>query len=151
MNDIYEKSFFELDKELTAYPKILKNSYIGAIVTGIDAALDEWKKLCKEHELFHMKHVERDGDQYHVTILTPKEFRQTGLTNVPNFKFKQIGIAKAQKDSNETWCLLLESEEAQKWRESNGLPRKEFHVTFGFRIKDIHDRPRILVKRFKNG
>jgi protein-tyrosine phosphatase/tRNA uridine 5-carbamoylmethylation protein Kti12 len=79
----------------------------------------------------------RDGDKYHITVVSSKNFRYD-LSNPVDSKFYIVGVV-LKKDvaflvcfypSGISYCL------------QNNLPITQFHITLGFNFKDNHDIPK---------
>ena len=92
------------------------------------------------------------GESYHLTILSPKEFRlakkehgmqkiSETLNNYNNNRGETsiLGIGEAQQDGEKTWYLVCENNNIQQLRQQLGLPHKDLHITLGFTKHDIHN------------
>ena len=86
---------------------------------------------------------------YHLTVVGPPEVEEVGEDRVKKafsdnpveFTLGGIGVASRKKGrrSKETWFITASSPNADKIRESLGLPKKTYHVTIGFTNWDIYD------------
>jgi hypothetical protein len=59
------------------------------------------------------------------------------------FKFevsdvKLLGIGKSEKHGNQSYYVVVRSEQLQDIRQHYGLPEQDFHVTIGFKHKDVY-------------
>lgn len=107
--------------------------------------------------------IERDGENFHVTIITPDEVSNThssysALHHVKDEITKDItkeninltdevydfGIGKVERDGNATFYVYCYVLNGNKIREQFDLPPKDYHITLGFTGKDIHDKPKSL-------
>ena len=123
-------------------------SYFGTVIT--DRLIGNHLALLEKHigeekfkELEQNK-VDRDGDyHFHMTILEPKDVRKIGkgtLKDMPVFNTTLKGIGSVSNEAgNETWYIIVESDEIQNWREDLGLEPKDLHITLGFLGKDIYN------------
>lgn len=87
----------------------------------------------------------RDGSfSFHVTVASANEVKKYGLTFEEPFdaqlKLKYLG--KVENEGRETWFIIVDSDEINRWREENGLHRKDLHITLGFDEKDIRHLPK---------
>lgn len=53
--------------------------------------------------------------------------------------WKDLGLGTVKKDSNEVYFKVLEWQSANEFRQKLGLQPKDFHITVGFSINDIHN------------
>lgn len=135
---------------LTAPTMLIKKSYIGINIDqkSIEKHLTLWKnKLPEKYKELELNKIKRDGDySFHMTILSPKEYRILRKEGVefPQEKidYKVIGIGKAINDNDEAWFLVCESLRGKAFREKYNLPEKDFHITIGFNNKDVHNKPK---------
>lgn len=134
------------------------NSYCGAAVSmrSLGTRLKALQSFVGEEKYFELLNTKnkRDGTLvFHVTVLEPRETRQLRKNtetrnkieknNLPVVDFIYGGIGTAtDTEGNETWFVVVNSPQADQWRESLGLPKKDFHVTLGFIGKDVHNVPK---------
>jgi hypothetical protein len=94
----------------------------------------------------HSNRIDRDGESYHITILTPGEydkFRGTitikELLNTRiNFDIEESGIGMIKKGYNESHFIVIDSLRISQIREGMNLQEKDLHITIGFHKKDVH-------------
>ena len=48
-----------------------------------------------------------------------------------------LGIGTAEKSGNRAYFIVVRSEKLQEVRKRYGLPEQDFHVTLGFKWKDV--------------
>ncbi len=82
------------------------------------------------------KRYNRDGKEYHITIITPNEYRNNKFTTLPeNCKFKILGYAQCEGVA----FLVCDYPEGSLYRKKYGLTKKDFHITLGYKNKDNHE------------
>lgn len=96
--------------------------------------------------------LKRDHGNYHITIinamqwgsLKKKDLLEPILTqlNERELSFSVEGIGKAQKDSNCTYFVVLENQQLTAIREQLSLGKHDFHMTLGFKEKDVFGVPK---------
>lgn len=90
----------------------------------------------------------RDGPSYHLTIITPLEVGSLSkehlklLNDLPEMSFVPQKVGHAVSGDNECWFITVHSPHGDYLRKQVGLPKKDFHITLGFRDEDVHDRPK---------
>lgn len=95
----------------------------------------------------------KEKEEHHITIISPEEvpyiaklarkhprdlFAELYLDGEPEY----LGLGKASDDEDEVYFVVVRWPEAQELRRAFGLPKKDFHITMGFREKDIHGVPK---------
>jgi hypothetical protein len=53
--------------------------------------------------------------------------------------WKSLGIGKAQKQGEEALYQVIDWPSMNEFRKKLKLPAKDFHITLGFKTKDVHD------------
>lgn len=113
--------------------------------------------------------LERDGKEWHITIITAKEFNKIivkqlvekykitkkeaekaacisiieRFNNEIKSKPKELGVGKIEIGENVAYFVVVEWKEVQSFRKSFELAEKDFHITLGFgRDGDIHSAPK---------
>jgi len=153
---VYEKSQNSFSKpKKIGLPKInlikklqVKNHSTYALIlesNEINEVLELWRK---ELDLDFVKELEdnkelRDGkNKYHITVITPQEFRKLRKDKVQvelnDYAFSVTGIGSVSDGENETWYLTISSHEIDKLREKLNLELHGLHSTIGFKNKDVH-------------
>ena len=88
----------------------------------------------------------RDGNEYHITLLTPQEFEHIKFDNVgalgKKVTVEYIGLGKAKKNKDEAYFVVVSFLEGNEIRESLGLAKRDFHVTLGFKSRDVYGMPK---------
>lgn len=102
------------------------------------------------------KRINRDkSDEYHITLISSNELKSYGwledeekksylIKNLSMIKndWKLKGLGRAQQGEDETYFLVIDWESAQEFLDRMGLPRRDFHITLGFKNNDIHNVPK---------
>lgn len=97
------------------------------------------------NSLYEGNKVTRDrGHHYHLTVVSPpelssikKEGRElTAFPEQSDITFE--GLGRANDGENDAFYVVCSSASLDKWRQENGLPKKDFHITLGFNRKDVH-------------
>lgn len=128
LKDIYDQTYIGLEineKDISKYIQNLKN-YLGA-----------------DYENYYSFKEQRDGEKYHLTIVSPIEYRKLekmGI-NIPPFeggKPNFLGIGKAEKDEKSAYYIIVDYPDGNRFRDMLGLEPKDFHITLGFVVGDVH-------------
>jgi hypothetical protein len=154
------------------YIKILKDSldknYVGIEFNpeSITTFLDQLKDILGDkYEEYTKLQQQRDRGKYHLTLLPTMEFDQIsksmGYDKFLNYlerifkvevdDLKLIGLGKAEKSGNESYFVVVDSEILDTIRENLGLPEKDFHITLGFKWKDVYDVRKNEIIKPSNG
>lgn len=82
---------------------------------------------------------------YHMTVIKPREFRQLrkshGALELPSGHFRVVvhGVGTVSDDSSQTWYLVADCPELNRWRRGLELPSHDFHITLAFEAGgDVH-------------
>lgn len=128
--------------------KVLKNSYLGVELQPyvIAPALNQLRSAMSPglFEQILRKKTERDGeDRFHMTIVTPPEFRRLKNENRLKFPEKPFrvqleGVGTASNEGSQAWFAVARSAPVDHYRYSLGLPHHDLHITLGFTEKDVH-------------
>jgi hypothetical protein len=149
----------QIESNMNHYPTILKdtsgNNYLGIQInsTIIDPFIEQMRDILGEgaDEYINLQQ-NRDGGKYHITILNVMEFNQLSKevgydkflnhvqhllsTNIDDIRF--LGLGKAEKSGNTSYFVVIKSELLKSLRDSFNLDEKDFHITIGFKWKDVH-------------
>jgi len=87
----------------------------------------------------------RDEYNYHITVIDPIEYQDNTkqalyqtLEGCP-VDYHLIGLGRVKKDQEEVFFVVIESPKMDNLRAQVGLPKRDFHVTLGFKHRDIHE------------
>jgi hypothetical protein len=91
----------------------------------------------------------RDRGKHHITIISPGEFGKLEsqgikITNadLPVGAPKLMGLGMATKKENMAYYIIVDFPEGNIFRESLGLPPKDFHITLAYKGNDVHEVPK---------
>ena len=129
------------------------NNYIGVKIEKglIDHFLTELKDILgSDYETYIKLQQERDHDSYHITVINVMEFNRLSKQNVDVFlnslesimkypidDIQMLGIGTATKTTNRAYFVVCRSEKLAAIRERYSLPEQDFHITLGFKFKDV--------------
>jgi len=100
-----------------------------------------------ENEPLQFRTNEDGVQEAHITLVSPHEFKN--LTKkypyllehpifIPSDNLEYKGLGKVEEGGNAVYFTIVEWKSADLWREMHGLPPYGYHITLGFRDKDIH-------------
>jgi hypothetical protein len=148
------------------YLEILKDTlgqnYVGIVFSleEISPFLDQMKDhLGDSFEEYHNLQQTRDGGKHHMTFMSVMEFQKSSksigydkfssyldhLMKVNFDDIKLMGLGSAEKAGNKCFFVVLKSELLDESRTNLGLDSKDFHITLGFKWKDVHGVPKNQV------
>lgn len=133
---------------------ILGSNYIGINVPIqiVSPFLDRLKNvLGDEYDVYVKNQQNRDNGHYHITVINVMDYNRlskemgidkfiNSLESVFDFDFDDVqflGLGKAQKQDNKSYFIVVRSEKLQEVRRKYGLSEQDFHVTLGFKWKDV--------------
>ena len=102
--------------------------------------LDKMEKILGEdYEEYVKNQQDRDRGHYHCTVLNVADFNRIEKDIKPFdvTDFKLIGLGTAENKGNKTFFVVCQSEQLNKFRESLGKNPSDFHITLGFKHKDV--------------
>ena len=130
------------------------NNYIGVniYIDTISPFLDKLKEMLgDEYDTYISHQKNRDQGHYHITVINVMEYNKlskdlgvdkfiNSLESVFDFDFddiKLMGVGKAEKNGNRAYFVVVNSDKLQEVRKKYGLPNQDFHITIGFKWKDV--------------
>jgi hypothetical protein len=139
---------------LTYLKDVLGNNYLGLKIpkSNIDPFIDEMKSyLGDEFEEYLDNQQKRDRGSNHLTVINVIDYnklsKEMGMSNFINslediFKFpiddlKMMGLGTAKKNENQTFFVVCKSDKLDAIRNRYELPQHDFHITLGFKHKDV--------------
>jgi hypothetical protein len=107
--------------------------------------------LGEQYEIYTGNQKNRDLGKYHITVINVMDYNslinRLGIDTFVNsleavFDFeiddvKLIGIGKAEKAGNTAYFVVIRSEKLDAIRNKYELPEQDFHITIGFKYKDV--------------
>ncbi len=140
---------------ITYIKDILGNNYLGINIPNgsIQLFLNELKEEIGEddYEVFTENQQKRDHDDYHITVMNVAEYNKlsnemgmdvftSSLEKVLKYEIddlKLMGIGTATRNENRTYFIVSNSEKLDVIRNRFELPKQDFHITIGFKHKDV--------------
>lgn len=143
---------------MKAYLQYLKdtsnNNYLGINVTYdiVLPFLDKLKDIIgDEFDIYINNQKTRDRGKNHITVINVMEYNNlvksigmdsfiNSLDTVFNYEvddIKLMGIGTASKNGNSTYFIVVKSEKLDDIRSKYNLPSHDFHITLGFKWKDV--------------
>eukprot|EP01114_Cavostelium_apophysatum_P004264 TRINITY_DN14454_c0_g1_i1.p1 TRINITY_DN14454_c0_g1~~TRINITY_DN14454_c0_g1_i1.p1 ORF type:complete len:280 (-),score=49.84 TRINITY_DN14454_c0_g1_i1:25-864(-) len=135
--------------------------YAGLFGPSVNAATKRDIEVVPEKEI--SQKIRRDGPISHITLLSKDEVIRVLRTSFSNVEalmdaiaskviddWEDLGLGRIEHDKNRAWFKVVRWRSADDFRKELGLPKKDFHVTVGFLIGDIHGEAkdeRTLVTR----
>ena len=129
------------------------NNYIGIkIEKGIvEPFLNELKDILgSEYETYTKLQQDRDHNSHHITVINVMDYNKLSKQNLDGFvnslesvmkypidDIQMLGVGTAQKNENRAYFVVCRSEKLQAIRNRYGLPEQDFHITLGFKWKDV--------------
>ena len=144
---------------ITYFKDALGQNYIGVKISNTEVSpfLNQLKDILgEEYDVYVSNQQKRDLGSHHVTVLNVSEYnnltQEIGLDKFinslePVFKaqvddLRFMGLGKATKNENTAYFVVLKSDLLQEVRRKYGLSEKDFHITLGFKHKDVHGVPK---------
>jgi hypothetical protein len=134
----------------------LSNNYLGLNIPHdiVEPHLNELKSIIGEDDfkVFTDLQKQRDGGKYHLTVINVMDYNQLskdlGIDKFinslePIFHYeiddlKMLGIGTAFQNENRCYFIVCKSEKLNAIRNRFGLKPFDFHITLGFKFKDVH-------------
>jgi hypothetical protein len=115
--------------------------YIDKMKTILGESADEYIELQKN----------RDHGKYHITVINVMDYnrlsKELGMDEFVNslekaFEYpiddiQLMGLGTAEKNSNRAYFVVVKSEKLKSIRDRYNLPEQDFHITIGFKYKDV--------------
>lgn len=153
----------------TTYLKdVIGNNYLGVNISDgfVQPYLNELKEHLGEDEykVFTHNQQQRDHDKYHITVINVMDYSKLCKGNMSEFvnsldkifkyeidDLKFLGLGTAQRNENQTYFIVCNSEKLNAIRNRYGLGPHDFHITLGFRYKDVFGvRKNEIMKKSNN-
>lgn len=118
----------------------------------IEPFLEKLKDILKdEFEEYTNYQRKRDNGHYHITTINSMDYNKlskeigiskfvNSLDNIFNYPIddlKMMGIGTAQKNENKTFYIVCKSDKLDAIRKRYDLADHDFHITLGFKYKDV--------------
>lgn len=139
------------------------NNYLGISISPemVQSFLNELREIIGEDDfnVYTNNQKNRDHGSYHITVINAMDYnkisKEMGMDKFinslePIFKYeiddlKLMGIGTAAKNENRAYFIVCESEKLEAIRSRYNLPKHDFHITLGFKWKDVFGVPKNQV------
>lgn len=146
----------------------LNQNYLGINIPNgvIDPFLKELKELIGEsdYEEFTDYQKKRDHGSYHMTVINVMDYnrlsKEIGMDKFinslePIFKYelddiRMMGLGTAERNGNRAYFVVCQSDKLEAIRNRYNLPKHDFHITLGFKYKDVFGVPKNQVLKKKD-
>ena len=146
---------------------ITGNNYLGIKIEKglIEPFLSELKDILgSEYETYTNLQQQRDHGSYHITVINVMDYNKLGKQGIDQFinslesvmkypidDLQMLGVGTAQKNENRAYFVVCRSEKLQAIRKRYDLPEQDFHITLGFKFKDVFGvrKNEVLEKKSK--
>lgn len=146
---------------------VLGNNYLGIKIpkSTLTPFVEDMKgELSKEDfESFTGLKNQRDNGEYHITVINVIEYNKLikdmgmdkfteSLQKVFSFEIddlKLLGLGSATKKENKAYFVVCESDKLDSVLSRYSLREKDFHITLGFKYKDVFGvrKNKVLTKK----
>ena len=145
---------------ITHIKDVLGNNYLGINIQKevVSPFLKELKEILGEenYEEFTDYQQKRDSGKWHMTVINVMDYnrlsKQMGIDKFVSsldsvFKYeiddlKILGIGTAERNGNRSYFIVCRSEKLDAIRKRFNLPKHDFHITLGFKHKDVFGVPK---------
>lgn len=131
---------------------ITNNNYLGINIYKefVYPYLEKMKNhLGEDYEEFVKYQQDRDRGHHHCTLFNVADLNKVTkdlskvekLSSLVGYKikdFRPMGLGAIERQGNKTYFVVIRSDELQNIRKAFGLDDIDFHITLGFRYKDVH-------------
>jgi hypothetical protein len=138
---------------------VIGNNYLGIKFDKevINPFLKELEEILgDDYEEFVSYQQKRDSGSHHMTVINVIDYNKlikemgmdkftNSLENVFRYEIddiKMLGIGTAERNGNRSYFIVCRSEKLDALRKRYGLKEHDFHITLGFRYKDIFGVPK---------
>lgn len=137
------------------YPILKNNSYLGLRVPGPDQSqeIKQYRDLARKVAIYNNE-IPSDSDlqdrgEFHITVINPKEYRNLGKQkqkellaaaknlSTDDLTLHGLGSAKSHDDKDIAYFIVVDWPSADNFRDQFGLGKYEYHITLGFRNRDV--------------
>lgn len=133
----------------------INNNYLGIKIDNqtIQPFLNQLKDILPtdEAEVYIGNQQKRDNGSYHITTINVMDYnrlsKEMGISNFVNslepiFKYeiddlKMLGLGTARRNENQAYFVVCKSEKLDSIRKRYNLPEHDFHITLGFKWRDV--------------
>ena len=141
---------------ITHLKDTLGNNYLGVKIEPgvVEPFLNELKENIGDDDfkVFTENQQKRDHGQHHLTVISVMDYnrliKEMGMDKFVNsldavLKYeiddlKMMGVGTATKNENRAYFIVCKSDKLNAVRKRYELPEFDFHITLGFKWKDVH-------------
>jgi hypothetical protein len=139
---------------ITYLKDTLGTNYLGVKIqnTEVEPFLGQLKDLLGEQYNEYVSNQQNRDGGYHITVLNVIDYnklsKEMGIDKFINSldpilkadidDIKLIGLGSAKKNENNCYFVVVKSDLLQEVLRKYDLPEKDFHITLGFKHKDVH-------------
>lgn len=131
------------------------NNYLGIKIdkSTIDPFLNDLKDIIgdSDFEEYTGYQQKRDHGSHHITVINVMDYNNlikkigmdkfvSSLDSVMKYEIddiKMMGVGTAERNGNRAYFVVCKSDKLDAIRDRYGLPKQDFHVTLGFKHKDV--------------
>jgi hypothetical protein len=101
----------------------------------------------QDFSLYTGKQQRRDAKKHHITVINSIEYEALKPNDISQFlgypiHVKMLGLGHIKEIDNEVYFIACQCTELATLRAHLLLPPVDFHITLGFKISDIFDKPK---------
>ena len=145
-----EKAKYKDDDIKTVIVKITQltdnkgQAYLAGKINKADITqyLEQLKMILGDkYDTFRQHQSARDHSQFHVTVVNPLEYQTlTDKDSLMNEKLRvQLhGLGRVSQGQHTSYFVVATSTDGEFLRQKILLKPKDFHITLGFKAKDVH-------------
>jgi hypothetical protein len=148
MADGLKESYKNVEKTLSIKVIELKDNsglvYLGGEVSSADLApyLQQMKLLLNDDFVkYRQNQALRDHQTFHVTLINPFEYKEVNQNKIQlgkSLNVRLLGLGQVAREEKSSYFVVVQSSQAQFYRQQLALANKDFHVTLGFSPQDIY-------------
>lgn len=132
---------------------VVGNNYIGVNVYSdiVYPYLEKMKDILDDDfNTYITNQKNRDHGKYHITVINVMDYnrlsKELGVDKFINslekyfdieFDINLMGLGTAEKNGNRAYFVVVNSTDLQEFRKIYNLPEQDFHITLGFKWKDV--------------
>ncbi|GLX76895.1 hypothetical protein tinsulaeT_02350 [Thalassotalea insulae] len=123
------------NKGLTYLAGVIERADVVQYLKQMQLILGDDYKRYRQHQ------AARDHDSFHLTLVNPYEYQAlTDKTSMINqrIRIQLHGLGRVSQGKNTSYFVVASSSDGQFLRQNLLLAKKDFHVTLGFSLHDIH-------------
>jgi hypothetical protein len=144
---------------ITYLRDILGNNYLGIKVSNdfVEPFLDDLKGILgDDFDVYTENQQNRDHGDYHITVINTMDYNRlakevgvesfiNSLEPILNYEIddlEMLGVGTVTKGDNTAYFVVCNSDKLDAVRNRFGLDKKDFHITLGFKNKDVFGLPK---------